>query len=71
MGWDGTYKSVLWWSWEGMYSVGGDDHGYKAFLCLVGLAGGVSCHLIMREDENIELGSKKPWSFPLKPNLRI
>ena len=57
--------------WKGTDSVGGEDLGYKASLWLVGLAGGVSCHLIMGEDENVELGSKKPQSSPLKTNLRI
>lgn len=46
--------------WKGTDSVGGEGLGYKASQCLVSLAGGVSCHLTTGEDENVELGSKKP-----------
>lgn len=45
--------------WKGTDPAGGEELGFKASLCLVGLAGGVSCHLTTGEDENVEVGSKK------------
>jgi len=47
--WGEESDKLVLWGWKGTDSGGGEDLGYRSFLCLVGLMVTVSYHLIIGE----------------------